>query len=55
MYAVPAYYHVGSTVGFRNSMLRIPERSLTIIMLFNRTDVANDRTRRELVRIYSGE
>ena len=36
---VPAYYHGGSTVGFRTFILRIPDRSLTVILLFNRSDV----------------
>jgi len=52
MDGVPVYYHDGSTVGFRTSILRIPERSLTILMLFNRADVKTDALRQGLARIY---
>jgi len=52
MDGVPVFYHDGSTVGFRTSILRIPERSLTIIMLFNRSDAHTDPLRREIARIF---
>ncbi len=34
----PAVWHTGSTIGFRNAYLRIPGRSLTVIVLTNRND-----------------
>ena len=49
---VPTIYHDGSTVGFRTAILRIPDRSLTIIMLFNRSDVDTESLRGALVQVY---
>ncbi len=34
----PAVWHTGSTTGFRNAYLRIPGKSLTVIVLTNRND-----------------
>jgi CubicO group peptidase (beta-lactamase class C family) len=49
---VPTIYHDGSTVGFRTAILRIPDHSLTIIMLFNRSDVNTEALRQALVNVY---
>ncbi|MCX6145393.1 MAG: serine hydrolase [Ignavibacteriales bacterium] len=35
---VPTFYHTGSTRGFRNAILRIPNQKLTIIILTNRNE-----------------
>jgi CubicO group peptidase (beta-lactamase class C family) len=35
---IPTFYHTGSTRGFRNAILRIPGRRLTIIILTNRNE-----------------
>jgi len=34
----PAVWHTGSSIGFRNAYLRIPGKSLTVIVLTNRND-----------------
>lgn len=34
----PAVWHTGSTMGFRNAYVRIPGKSLTVIVLTNRND-----------------
>jgi hypothetical protein len=31
-------YHTGSTRGFRNAILRLPDQHLTVIVLTNRND-----------------
>ena len=48
----PAHSHGGSTVGFRNHMLRIPERNLTVIALFNRADARPEEAARRLAEEY---
>lgn len=48
---VSAYYHGGSTVGFRTFIMRIPERSLCIVLLFNRSDVKPEEIGWEIARI----
>lgn len=48
---VPAYFHGGSTVGFRTFILRIPDRSLTVIMLFNRSDVSPEKIGWDIARL----
>ena len=35
---VPTFYHTGSTKGFRNAILRLPDQHLTIIILTNRNE-----------------
>lgn len=43
----PASYHGGTTVGFRNFIIRIPDRRTTVILLCNRADArAEDIARR---------
>ncbi len=49
---IPAYYHGGSTVGFRTFILRIPDRALTVIALFNRSDVLAEDIGWKLARLY---
>jgi len=34
----PAVWHGGSTMGFRNHILRLPEKGLTVVVLTNRND-----------------
>ena len=50
---VPAYYHGGTTVGFRTFILRIPDTSLTVITLFNRADAGAEEIARQLAKEYS--
>ncbi len=50
---VPAYYHGGTTVGFRTFILRIPDQSLTVITLFNRADARAEEIARRLAKEYS--
>jgi len=52
MDGVPLYYHGGSTVGFRTCIVRIPDRSLTVIALFNRSDVESEKICLKLARLY---
>lgn len=52
MDGVPMYYHGGSTVGFRTSIVRIPERFLTVIVLFNRSDVNAEEICTKLARFH---
>jgi CubicO group peptidase (beta-lactamase class C family) len=40
--------HSGSTIGFRNFMLRIPERSLFVVVLMNRADGPAEQLAREI-------
>ena len=49
----PAYYHGGSTVGFRTFILRVPDQSLTVITLFNWADAKAEEIARRLAREYS--
>jgi len=49
---VPMYYHGGSTVGFRTGIVRIPDRSLTVIALFNRSDVNAEEIAVKLSRLH---
>jgi len=49
---IPAYYHGGSTVGFRTFILLIPDRALTVIALFNRSDVLAEEIGWKLARLY---
>jgi CubicO group peptidase (beta-lactamase class C family) len=52
MDGVPVYFHSGSTVGFRTMILRIPERSLTVIALFNRSDMRAEEIGWDLAELY---
>ncbi len=52
MDGVPIYYHGGSTVGFRTFIVRIPERFLTVIGLFNRSDVNAGEICTKLARLH---
>ena len=49
---LPAYSHGGSTIGFRNHIVRIPARELTIIALFNRADARPEEMTRKLVEAW---
>ncbi len=40
--------HSGSTVGFRNYLLGIPERRLLVVVLMNRSDGEAEKLAREL-------
>jgi CubicO group peptidase (beta-lactamase class C family) len=53
IHGVPAYYHGGTTVGFRTFILRVPDESLTVITLFNRADARAEEIARQLAREYS--
>ena len=35
---IPTHYHTGSTMGFRNAVLRIPTQRLTVVVLTNRNE-----------------
>jgi CubicO group peptidase (beta-lactamase class C family) len=52
MDGVPMHYHGGSTVGFRTCIVRIPDRFLTVIALFNRSDVESEEVCLKLARLY---
>ncbi len=44
--------HSGSTVGFRNFIIRIPEREFVVIVLMNRADGGAERLARSLLQVY---
>jgi CubicO group peptidase (beta-lactamase class C family) len=52
MDGVPVHYHGGSTVGFRTCIVRIPDRFLTVIGLFNRSDVNSEEFCMKLARLH---
>lgn len=52
MDGVPMSYHGGSTVGFRTGIVRIPDRFLTVIVLFNRSDVHAEEISVKLARLH---
>jgi len=52
---VPAYYHGGTTIGFRTCILRVPDRALTVITLFNRADARAEEIARQLAEAYSAK
>jgi CubicO group peptidase (beta-lactamase class C family) len=52
IHGVPAYYHGGSTIGFRTFILRVPDKGLSVITLFNRADVRAEETAWRLAQAY---
>jgi CubicO group peptidase (beta-lactamase class C family) len=49
---VEVFYHGGSTVGFRTCILRMPARSLTVLVLCNRADIPAEDVARQLAQVY---
>jgi CubicO group peptidase (beta-lactamase class C family) len=49
---MPAVWHGGSTIGFRNHILRLPEKRLTVIVLTNRNDADAASLARKLADLY---
>lgn len=52
---VRAVWHEGTTVGFRNFYLRIPERKLAVIVLSNRSDARPEELARAVMDLFLGE
>jgi CubicO group peptidase (beta-lactamase class C family) len=52
MEGMKALTHSGSTIGFRNFILRIPERELVVVVLMNQSDGAAERLARALAQSY---
>ncbi len=49
---VEVFYHGGSTIGFRTCVLRMPSRSLTVLVLCNRSDIPAVDVARQLAQVY---
>ncbi len=48
-------WHSGETIGFRNVILRYPERRLTVVVLTNRNDPRPYATAVEIARLFPGD